>query len=123
MIGYTTVGTNNLEKAGAYYDALFADYGAKRWMDTERIIVWAAGEGGPMFSVCTPNDGNAATVGNGVMIALAAPSREFVDKIYKKALELGGSDEGEPGERMPGFYAGYFRDPEGNKLNVFHMGG
>ncbi|QHS10075.1 VOC family protein [Sinimarinibacterium sp. NLF-5-8] len=122
MIGYTTVGTHNLEKAGAFYDALLADYGAKRFMDTARIIVWFAQPGTPGFSVCLPFDGQPASIGNGVMVALAAKDRAQVDAIYAKAISLGATDEGAPGERMPGFYAGYFRDLDGNKLNVFFMG-
>ncbi len=122
MIGYTTVGTNDLQRAAKFYDALLAELGAKRGMEMETFIAWATAPGAPMFSVTKPFDGNAATVGNGVMIALAASSKEQVDRIHKKALELGGKDEGAPGERMPGFYAGYFRDLDGNKLNAFFMG-
>ncbi|MFN2168829.1 MAG: VOC family protein, partial [Anaerolineae bacterium] len=83
---------------------------------------FAAAGGYPGFAVTLPYDGAAATVGNGVMIALVMDSREKVDAFYARALELGASDEGEPGERMPGFYAAYFRDPDGNKLNAFCMG-
>ena len=67
-------------------------------------------------------DGKPATVGNGMMVALAASSKEQVDAIYKKALELGGTDEGKPGPRGGNFYAAYFRDLDGNKLNAFFMG-
>ena len=121
MIGYTTIGTNNLEKATAFYDALFAELGAGRFMDEERFVGWAVAPGQPVFSVCLPYDGNAATVGNGVMIALTVDSNEKVDALYAKAMELGCADEGPPGLRMDGFYAGYFRDLDGNKLNVFCM--
>ena len=76
----------------------------------------------PGFSITRPFDGNAATVGNGVMIAIQMPSTDAVDSFYAKAMELGGSDEGAPGPRGDGFYAGYFRDLDGNKLNAFHMG-
>ncbi len=121
MIGYITLGTRNLQKAAGFYDALFELIGAKRFMETPRFIAWSVAPDQPGFAVTLPYDGAAATVGNGVMIALAMDTREKVDAFYSKALELGGSDEGEPGERMPGFYAGYFRDLDGNKLNAFCM--
>jgi catechol 2,3-dioxygenase-like lactoylglutathione lyase family enzyme len=119
MIGYTTVGTNNLERAVAFYDDLLGALGAKRFMENERFVAWAVSPDQPAFSVTLPYDGRAATVGNGTMIALSVNSTEKVDAIYKKALELGGTDEGPAGPRSDGFYAGYFRDLDGNKLNVF----
>lgn len=122
MIGYTTVGTNDLERAAKFYDALLGEFGAARGMELDRFILWATAPNAPMFAIAKPYDGKAATVGNGVMIALAARSREHVDRIYKKALELGGTDEGAPGVRGGTFYAGYFRDLDGNKLNAFFMG-
>jgi len=123
MIGYTTVGTNDLDRAAKFYDALFATIGAKRLMEMEKMIAWGTAMGQPMFGVIKPHDGNPATVGNGVMIALFVPSKEKVDEVYKKALELGGKDEGPAGPRGDsGFYAGYFRDLDGNKLNAFTMG-
>ncbi|MCZ8130977.1 MAG: VOC family protein [Steroidobacteraceae bacterium] len=121
MIGYVTLGTNDLERAKGFYDALLAELGGKVWMSTERFCGWTQGNG-PAVAVITPHDGNAATVGNGTMVALAAGSREQVDRVWRKALELGGKDEGAAGERFQGFYAGYFRDLDGNKLAVFHMG-
>lgn len=122
MIGYVTLGTNDLPRAAAFYDALLAELGGKRIMEFDRGYAWGNGiPGMPGVGVMTPFDGQTATVGNGMMVALFAPSREAVDRVHRKALELGGSDEGACGERMPGFYAGYFRDLDGNKLNVFHM--
>jgi predicted lactoylglutathione lyase len=91
-------------------------------MDTESFIAWATTPGAPGMSICKPNDGNAATVGNGVMVAISVSSKEQVDEMYAKAIELGGKDEGAPGPRMDNFYAGYFRDLDGNKLNAFYMG-
>ncbi|MCJ9429175.1 VOC family protein [Kordiimonas marina] len=124
MIGYTTVGTNDIEKAAAFYDELLALLGAKRSWDMERFKLWGTAPDKPSFSIALPYDGNDASVGNGVMIALVAPDRETVDAIYAKAIELGATCEGEPGPRggedSP-FYAGYFRDLDGNKLNAFHM--
>ena len=122
MIGYTTVGTNDLQRAAAFYDALLAEFGAKRAMEMETFIAWATAPNTPMVAIIKPYDKQPATVGNGVMIALLASSKEQVDKIHAKALALGGKDEGAPGPRGPGFYAGYFRDLDGNKLNAFFMG-
>jgi predicted lactoylglutathione lyase len=121
VIGYTTVGTNDLSKAVAFYDELFAELGAGRFMQNDRFVAWAVAPDKPAFSVCLPYDGNAATVGNGTMIALSVDSTDKVDAVYAKALQLGGTDEGPPGPRMDGFYAAYFRDLDGNKLNVFFM--
>lgn len=121
MIGYTTVGTNNLEKAVAFYDALLAELGAGRFMQSDRLVAWAVAPDKPAFSVCLPYDGQEASVGNGSMIALIADSAEKVDAVYAKAMQLGATDEGPPGPRMDGFYAAYFRDLDGNKLNVFFM--
>ncbi len=122
MIGYITLGTNDLARAGKFYDALLAEMGAKRAMEMETFIAWATAPNTPMVSVIKPHDKNAATVGNGVMVALAASSRDQVDAIHRKALELGGKDEGAPGLRGGNFYAAYFRDLDGNKLNAFFMG-
>jgi len=122
MIGYTTVGTNDLQRAAAFYDALLAEFGAKRAMEMETFIAWATAPNTPMVAIIKPYDKQPATVGNGVMIALLASSKEQVDKIHAKALALGGKDEGAPGPRGPGFYAGYFRDLDGNKLNAFFLG-
>ncbi len=122
MIGYVTLGTNDLDRAAAFYDALFADLGAKRIMDLGRGIAWGKSMDQPMFCVMKPFDGQAATVGNGVMIALAVGTRENVDRVHRKALELGGKDEGAAGPRGQGFYGGYFRDMDGNKLVAFCLG-
>jgi catechol 2,3-dioxygenase-like lactoylglutathione lyase family enzyme len=122
MIGYITLGTNDLARASAYYDALLGDMGATRTLELDRLVAWGPESGSPMLGVIMPFDGNPASVGNGTMVGLNADSNAKVDEMYAKALELGGTDEGVPGERMPGFYAGYFRDLDGNKLNFFCMG-
>lgn len=124
MLGYVMVGTNDLEKAGKFYDTLLAELGAKRDMEADSFISWSSGDGTTSFCVIKPDDGNPATVGNGVMMALYASSHEIVDKIHALALETGGTCEGPAGPRpdfSPDFYAGYFRDPDGNKLNVFNF--
>src|SRR3954471_3566054 len=122
MIGYVTLGTNDLKKSAAFYDKLCAEMGMGRFMENDRLIAGGGPGGGGGFGVALPYDGKPMTVGNGVMAAFAAKDRDQVDRIYNLALSLGGSCEGKPGERMKGFYAGYFRDPEGNKLNAFVMG-
>ena len=122
MIGYVTLGTNDLQRAARFYDALLAVIGAKRTMEFDGFIVWGTGPKGAGLALTKPYDGKPATVGNGVMVALAAGDKAKVDALYRKALELGGKDEGAPGPRSETFYAGYFRDLDGNKLNAFHMG-
>ena len=121
MIGYVTLGTNKMDEAAAFYDALLGTLGANRMMEAETFIAWSSGPGVPAISIIKPADGNAATVGNGVMIAISLDSDEKVDALYAKALALGGADEGAPGFRGDNFYVGYFRDLDGNKLNGFHM--
>lgn len=121
MIGYVTLGTNDIERAAAFYDALFSTIGGQRGMQGERFISWVTGRG-PAVGVIKPFDGQAATPGNGGMTALVMDSRERVDAFHAQALTLGAADEGAVGERFPGFYAGYFRDLDGNKLCVFKMG-
>jgi catechol 2,3-dioxygenase-like lactoylglutathione lyase family enzyme len=126
MIGYVVLGTNDLQRAKAFYDALLGEMGIRSIMDLGgRGYGWAASMDRPMLCIMTPYDGAAATVGNGVMAGIAAESREMVDRLYRKALELGGTDEGGPGVRAvggEGFYAAYFRDLDGNKLDVFCYG-
>jgi predicted lactoylglutathione lyase len=121
MIGYVTLGTNDIKRAGAFYDELLAEIGAKRMMEMENFIVWGNSPTQAGLSVTKPFDGNPASVGNGVMVALIVKEPAQVDKVHKKALELGAQNEGAAGPRGPGFYAGYFRDLDGNKLNCFCM--
>ncbi len=122
MVGYVTLGTNDPARGQAFYDALLELLGAKRIMEIETFVLWGTSLTEPCLALTRPYDGNAATVGNGVMVALRAPSKETVDAIHARALELGGTDEGAPGPRGDGFYAGYFRDLDGNKLNAFFLG-
>lgn len=119
MIGYVTLGTNDLDRAVAFYDELLELLGATRFMEEEQFVAWTTDPRSPGLSVTRPWDGQPATVGNGTMVALHADAPATVAAVHAKALELGGSDEGAPGERGSGFYAGYFRDLDGNKLNVF----
>ncbi|TMO48369.1 VOC family protein [Pseudoalteromonas ruthenica] len=123
MIGYVTLGTNDLQRAAAFYDVLLGQLGAARFMENERLIAWSTGPVGAGLAIVKPYDESPASAGNGTMVALQASSPDLVDKVYQKAVALGAKEEGEPGERgdIPGFYAGYFRDLDGNKLNVFYM--
>ncbi len=123
MIGYVTLGTNMFDKAAAFYDELFASIGAGRLMESDTFIAWSTSPSTPAVSIIRPYDGKPATVGNGVMVAIAMDSSAKVDAFHAKALQLGGTDEGAPGPRFNNFYAGYFRDLDGNKLNAFCMTG
>ena len=122
MIGYVTLGTNDLPRATAFYDALLAEIGAKRLWESARGIAWGVAEDKPGLGIMQPFDGKAATVGNGVMAAIVVDSRDKVDRLHRKALELGSKDEGAAGPRGEGVYEAYFRDLDGNKLNVFCLG-
>ncbi len=120
QIGYLMMGTDDLTRAAAFYDALLGALGARRFLETERGISWSFGPGTTSLSIARPFDGRPATVGNGVMVALGLASREQVETAYRLAIRLGATEEGKPGPRGDaGFYAAYFRDPDGNKLNVF----
>jgi hypothetical protein len=121
MIGYVTLGTNKFSDAAEFYDALFTTIGAGRIMQSDTFIAWSTGAGSPAVSIIKPFDQQPATVGNGTMVAIALATPEKVDAFHAKALELGGTDEGAPGVRFDNFYAGYFRDLDGNKLNAFCM--
>ena len=126
MIGYVVLGTNDLPRATAFYDALLAEIGVGRLMEFgNRGHGWAAAMDKPMLCIMMPYDGKPATVGNGVMAGLSVASQDQVNRIHRKAIELGGTDEGKPGLRAEGgdgFYAAYFRDVDGNKLDVFSYG-
>lgn len=122
MIGYTTLGTNDLPRAVAFYDELFSLLGARRLTDfLGKGQGWGNGKGKPLFGVLRPFDGQPASVGNGTMVALPVADRAQVDAFHAKALALGASDEGAPGARTEHFYGGYFRDLDGHKLCVFCM--
>jgi catechol 2,3-dioxygenase-like lactoylglutathione lyase family enzyme len=123
MIGYVTLGTNDLPRAAKFYDAIAAELETPRMMEFDTFIAWGKPGGGAGIGLTKPYDGNAASVGNGVMVALEAKDEDQVKRLYDIALANGGSCEGPPGPRGEGFYAGYFRDPDGNKLNAFVMKG
>ena len=127
MIGYVTLGSNDLDRARGFYDQLMPVLGAGRILEFgDAFTLYGTGMGKPGLAVCKPHDGNQASVGNGVMAALVCDTRDRVDSLYGKAMELGGSDEGPPGVRGEegdqAFYAAYFRDLDGNKLCAFRVG-
>ena len=122
MIGYVTLGTNDLKRAASFYDQLLQEIGAKRMMENDEFVAWSVKPDLPGLGVTKPFDKKPATVGNGVMVALAVDSEAKVQALHRKALQLGATDEGAPGKRSENFYAGYFRDLDGNKLNIFVSG-
>lgn len=119
MIGYVTLGTADLQKNAAFYDAIGKEMGVGRMMEEDTFIAWGEPGGPAGVAITQPFDGNAPSVGNGTMVALQATSSEQVDRLHAIALEQGGTCEGKPGDRGGGFYAAYFRDLDGNKLNAF----
>ena len=123
MIGYVTIGTNNFEAALDYYDRLFETVGVTRLWAHGNMAAWGRSRSEPALCIAKPHDGEEASVGNGSMIALKVASQSEVDALHAKSLELGGSNEGDPGPRGDhGFYGGYFRDLDGNKLNAYVPG-
>ena len=123
MIGYVTIGVNDMEKAKAFYTELLADLGAQLLMDMGRIAMIGSGMDAPMLAVCIPYDEKDPSPGNGNMVAINPGSKEKVDELYRKALELGATSEGEPGQRIADmFYGAYIRDPDGNKVAFFQFG-
>jgi len=123
MIGYVTLGTNDLARGAPFYDAIAAELGVGRMMEFPTGIAWGKPDGGAGVALIKPFDGNAATVGNGVMVAFEAKDKEQVHRLYDIAIAQGGTCEGPPGPRGDSFYAAYFRDLDGNKLNAFVMAG
>ena len=122
MLGYCTIGVSDMDRAVAFYDALLGELGAQQLMGMDRIKLYGTDPGSGMLAICIPYNEEAHDPGNGNMAALQAGTREVVESAYAKALQLGASDEGAPGERGPGFYGAYVRDLDGNKLCFFVMG-
>ena len=121
MIGYITIGTKDMEQAMAFWSGVLEPLGASVIMDTGRLAMIGTGMDAPMLAVCLPHNEEDPSPGNGNMVALRADSRENVAELHARAMHLGASDEGAPGERNPTFYGGYFRDPDGNKAVFFHI--
>lgn len=118
-VGYTTLGTNDLAKACNFYDQLMGSVDLVRIWDDGKLVVWGVSLEEAAVGVTTPFDESTASVGNGVMVAMQAENEAQVQAFYNKAMELGATDEGAPGQRIDNFYAAYFRDLDGNKLNAF----
>jgi catechol 2,3-dioxygenase-like lactoylglutathione lyase family enzyme len=122
VIGYTTLGVKDLERARSFYDAALAPLGGRRTLTYERSQYYGSPDRGAMLGITLPFDGQDASVGNGVMVALSAGSAAVVDQVHSAALAAGAVCEGPPGQRMDNFYGAYFRDLDGNKLCAFYMG-
>ncbi len=121
MISAVCFGTNDLARAGEFYDRVLATLGAVRLQANDIEIGYGAAGGSPEFWVLKPYDRKSATRGNGSQVIFDAPNREVVDQFYKVAMDNGGVDEGAPGPRdyAPGYYGAYCRDLDGNKLHVY----
>jgi hypothetical protein len=123
MLTVARYGVRDLAQARTFYDPITEMLGAVLAFARPDLAAYKGAEGG-MFLIGRPFEGEA-TVGNGSQMGFAAPGRALVDAVYAKAIALGGKCEGPPGVRGPdpdGFYGAYFRDLDGNKLVVFHMG-
>ena len=121
MIGYTTIGSKDLTKAVAFYDELLGSIGGKKLMEMDRIKFYGTDAGGAMLAVCTPADEGEQSCGNGQMVAIPGGSAEGAEALYNKAIALGATCAGAPGQRFDFFYGGYVNDLDGNKLCFFHM--
>lgn len=119
MIGYITLGADDIEATGAFYDTLFEKLPVFRVYEYEKFIAWGTSKSDVLFGITKPFNEENATSGNGIMIGLKATSTQQVDELYRIALSLGAQDEGAPGYRASGYYCAYFRDLSGNKIN-FH---
>jgi len=122
MIGYVTIGVSDMQKAREFYGALFNDMGGEELFGFDRIKFYGKNKSEPMLAICTPFDEKPAACGNGTMVSFQASDNAGVDALYAKAIALGATDEGEPGERVPDFFYGaYVRDADGNKLCFYKM--
>ncbi len=120
MIGYVTIGTNDLDSAIVFYDALLGTIGIRKLWQHGDMAAWGPSRTETALCLARPFDGLKASIGNGVMVALKVGSAKQVDALHSKAIALGGKSEGDPGPRGDhGVYAGYFRDMDGNKLNAY----
>jgi catechol 2,3-dioxygenase-like lactoylglutathione lyase family enzyme len=130
MLGYITLGSNDMARAKVFYDDLLGLLGAKRMMefgdDFGGFTMWGTSMEQPGIAVTTPHNKETATAGNGNMAALVVQERAQVDALHARALALGGTCEGPPGlrgdEGPQAFYGAYFRDLDGNKLCAFRIG-
>lgn len=116
---HITFGTADLARGMKFYDGIIAEYGGSRAWSKDTAAAWSFPDGGPSVGICYPYDGQPASFGNGTMIATMVKDEDQVRRIHAAALANGGSCEGPPGLRENGFFAAYFRDPDGNKMNCF----
>lgn len=123
MISYVTLGVNNLTAAKAFYNELLAEFGAKALLDMGRIAFFGKSMAQPMLAICEPFNKEPANPGNGNMVSFQPGSKQQVDALYQKAIALGASCDGAPGQRIAGkFYGAYVKDADGNKLCFCHFG-
>jgi predicted lactoylglutathione lyase len=123
MLSYATIGVSNLKKSEAFYNELLAPIGAKTLIKMDRIIFIGKSMQEPMLAICIPYNADPQHCGNGNMVAIAPGSKEKCDELYNKAIVLGGTCDGKPGQRIPNvFYGAYFRDLDGNKIAFNHFG-
>lgn len=120
MISHITFGVTNLERSAQFYSPLMTLLEAEKYFESQKMVFWKFAKGESMFAITIPEDGQAATFGNGTMLALKVRSEELVGELYRTALELGGCCNGQPGPRDGGYFAAYFRDIDGNKTAVFY---
>ena len=123
MISYITIGVNDVARAAKFYDAVLGTLGHHRIYSAPGWLGYVQKDGAymPRIWVCNPENGHPATVGNGSMVGLHAATPADVDRFHAVALAHGGTDEGKPGRRahyQAGYYLGYVRDPDGNKLSA-----
>ncbi|TPQ37968.1 MULTISPECIES: VOC family protein [Cupriavidus] len=116
---HIVVGTNDLERARAFYDGVLGALGISRIMNLDTASLWGADS--PEFMVTKPGNGLPSTYANGGTISFAAPNRSAVHAFHEAAISMGARDEGAPGPRSftPTSYAAYVRDPDGNKICTY----
>jgi catechol 2,3-dioxygenase-like lactoylglutathione lyase family enzyme len=119
ILSHVSIGTNDFERAVAFYDRVMPTLGCRKIDDYPDAVAY--GKRFPEFWVQTPLDGKPASVGNGTHIGFIAPSKEAVDVFHREALAAGGTDDGAPGPRPdygPAYYGGFIRDPDGHKIEA-----
>ena len=119
MIHHVSVGTNDIERARAFYEPLMSHIGFRLLKSSDKAVHFGSSD--IMFSLETPINGLPATPGNGVHIAFQAPDRQTVRRFYETAIANGATDEGAPGLREnynANYYCAFVRDPDGNKIEA-----
>ncbi len=127
MIGYVTFGADDIALAERFYSSFLPSLGYVLTVSAEGLSCALPSteddEGGPVdLYIKPPFDGQAASAGNGTMVAFSVPTQALVHEMHAAALAAGGQNEGSPGFRDrygPQFYVGYLRDPQGNKIALY----